>query len=114
MIRYHGESPVADVFIEFFIRNADAAGEEVEKALRTSKQDTWKYVIVTKILSEWPPSAVDAVKESLTMMLNDSSNPETALMALQLLAKHDLCDKSVYKKPLGDPLAPNNGGTRGF
>ena len=87
------ESPVAQIFIQFFIRHADAAVEDVEKALRTSKQDHWKYAIVTQILPEWPRSAIEPLKNNLAQLVTDTGNPETALMALRLLAKHALQDK---------------------
>ncbi len=82
------ESPVAQIFIHFFIRHADAAVEDVEKALRTSKLDSWKYAIVTQILPEWPRFAIDPLKNSLAQLVTDTGNPETALMALRILAKY--------------------------
>ena len=91
--RASSESPVADMFIEFFISNSAAAVEEVGKALGTSRQDHLKYVIVTRLLPEWPRSAIELVKSPLAMLVTDSGQPETALMALQLLAKHNLSDK---------------------
>jgi len=93
-----GDSLVADVFIEFFISNAAAAAEEVEKVLNTSsRQSHLKYVIVTRVLPQWPRFAVELVKDPLVMLVMDSSFPETALMALQLLAKHNLSDKKGLK-----------------
>jgi hypothetical protein len=86
-------SPVACVFIEFFIRNGEATAEEVEKALQTSRQEHLKYAIVTQVLPELPRSAVEKVRFSLQMLVTDTGAPETALMALRLLAKHDLGDK---------------------
>ena len=86
-------SPVARVFIEFFIRNGEAAAEEVEKTLRTSRHEHLKYAIVTQVLPEWPRSAVEKVSYPLQMLVTDTGAPETALMALRLLAKHDLGDK---------------------
>ena len=87
------ESPVADIFIKFFINHSAAAVEEVEKVLGTSRQDHLKYVIVTRLLPEWPHPAIELVKSPLAMLVTDSGQPETALRALQLLAKHDLSDK---------------------
>ena len=87
------EAPVAQRVIQFFIRHADDAVEEVEKALRTSKLDHWKYAIVTQILPEWPRSAIEPLKSNLAQFVTDTGNPETALMALRLLAKHALQDK---------------------
>lgn len=82
------ESPVAQIFIQFFIRHADAAVEDVGKALRTSKLDHWKYAIVTQILPEWPRSAIDLLKTSLMPLVTETGNPETALMAIRILAKY--------------------------
>jgi len=52
------KSPIADVFIEFFTRNAFIAAEDVGKMLSISKQEHLKYTIVTQVLPEWPASAL--------------------------------------------------------
>ena len=90
-------SPVADVFLRFFISHGDAAAEEIEKALTTSRHAHLKYVIVTKVLPEWPRSAVEVVSSPLAMLMMDSGEPETALMALELLSKHNLSEKDWLK-----------------
>jgi hypothetical protein len=86
------ESRVAEIFIGFFIRHADAAGDAVEEVLRTSRQDHLKYVIVTRVLPEWPRSAIERVRQPLALLVTDTGQPETALMALQLLLQHGLGD----------------------
>lgn len=72
--RISEESPVAEVFIEFFVANALVAAEDVQKALSMSRQDHLKYVIVTQVLPEWPRPAVEQVTRSLTLMMTDSDD----------------------------------------
>jgi len=91
------KSPIADVFIEFFTRNAFIAAEDVGKMLSISKQEHLKYTIVTQVLPEWPASALVVVKSPLSMLVTHSGAPETALMTLRLLAMRDLTDKEWLK-----------------
>ena len=95
--RVDDTSPVADVFIKFFVSNANAAAEDVKKVLTTSRQNHLKYVIVTRVLPEWPRQAIEQVAFPLTTLVTHSDEPETALMSLQILAKHNLAEKAWLK-----------------
>jgi hypothetical protein len=87
------ESSVAEVFIEFLIVNAADAAADVARTLKGPSHSHLRYVIASRVIPAWPRDAVEQVKHSLVMMVTNSSEPETALMAIQLLAKHDLYDK---------------------
>ena len=92
------ESPVAEVFIAFFAAHGLLVAEEVRDALRSSRQGHWKYVIVTRVLPEWPRPALEQVASELAVLMTHSEEPETALMALTLLTKYELMDKEGLKQ----------------
>lgn len=84
------ESPVANVFAEFFAQNGIPSAEEVDTILRTSRLSHLKYVIVTRVLPAWPRQAIERVAGTLSMLATHSGEPETALMSIELLTRHGL------------------------
>jgi hypothetical protein len=91
------DSPVAKIFIKFFSENGPLAVDDVHQVLRTTKLSILKYVIVTRVLPNWPRQAIENLEGSLTGLVTDSGEPETALMSLDLLAKHNLGKKDWLK-----------------
>ncbi len=94
------DSPVATVFVDYFIRNADLATAEVSRALSSSRPTHLKYVISRDILPQWPRSAIEAIAGPLVVLVTATESPETALMAIQLLASHDLGDREWLRRRL--------------
>lgn len=91
------ESPVADVFIDFFSENGTLASEAVSRILRTSRLSVLRYVIVTRVLPDWPRQAIEKLEGSLSGFVTDSGEPETALKSLELMIKHELGNKDWLK-----------------
>ena len=91
------DSPVADVFIKFFSENGTQAADAVNEILKTSKLSILRYVIVTRVLPNWPRRAIENLQGSLSGFVTDSGEPETALMSLELLVKHNLAKKDWLK-----------------
>jgi hypothetical protein len=92
------ESPVAEVFIAFFAAHGPLVAGEVRDALRSSRQGHWKYVVVTRVLSEWSRPALEQVASELAVLMTHSEEPEMALMALKLLAQQELMEKEGLKQ----------------
>ena len=91
------ESPVANVFSDFFSEKGALFAEEVNQTLESSKQAHLKYVIVTKVLPQWPRDGIERLVHTLNMLVTHSGEPETALMSIKLRAKHDLNKKEWLK-----------------
>lgn len=96
MLRWLGrhDSAVADVFTEFFAANGMLAAEDVAKRLKAAKDDWLALIIVTKVLPQWPREAIELLTPNpLCLLITNSSEWETRLAAIELLAKHNLTDK---------------------
>ena len=91
------ESPVADVFIDFFSKNGTLASAAISQILKTSRLSILRYVIVTRVLPNWPRQAIENLQGSLSGFVTDSGEPETALKSLELLIKHELGKKDWLK-----------------
>lgn len=86
-------SPVAEAFIEFFVKNGDFAKAEVCEAFIHKQQSHWRFVMVTHIMPNWSREAVETQRVPLGQMVTCSGEPEIALMAIRLLAMHDLAER---------------------
>ena len=92
------DSPVANVFSAFFSENGRFAVETVNIILMTSKLSVLKYAIVTKVITHWPSQTLEGLVDSLFMLAANSSEPETALKAMELLLMHDLGERDWLKQ----------------
>lgn len=96
MLRWLGrhDSAVADVFTEFFAASGILAAEDVAERLKATRDEWLTLMIVTKVVSQWPREAIGALTPNpLCWLITNSSEWETRLAAIELLAKHSLIDK---------------------
>lgn len=96
MLRWLGrhDSAVADVFTEFFAASGMLAAEDVSERLKATKDDWLTLIIVTKVVSQWPREAIKRLTPNpLCWLITNSSEWETRLAAIDLLAKHNLTNK---------------------
>src|SRR5262245_23025829 len=84
-------SPVALMMGEFFVALGMDGVPVVQKAL-SSRYNLLKYAVITHIVVRWPAEAIAALKPQLHSLVTDSGLNGTDLIALRLLAEHQLAD----------------------
>lgn len=85
-------SPVADIYCEFFASHGEPFANVFGDFLRRSTMDDLKNVIVTRIMIHWSRDGVAALADILSMLLTGSDFYDTDLVAIRLLHEHSLAD----------------------
>ena len=86
------DSPVAEIFMEFFASAGETVAPEVGRALMSSRMPELKYKLVSRVLPHWPRQAVEQVASALQMLVTHTDAYDTDLWCIRLLARHQLCD----------------------
>lgn len=88
------QSPVAEVYWEFFANHGEPFAEEVARFLGRTTMDYQKDVIVSRVLPAWSGDSVSVCASQLQMLATTNSGwSGTDLLAIRLLAKHRLADR---------------------
>jgi hypothetical protein len=94
MVQYMrvAESPVADMFADFFGRLGGPAQQVIGVGL--GKENCWlRHRIFTRVLPLWPSDSVTALANILTMIATQPDAYDNDLRCVVLLAKNHLADK---------------------
>jgi len=86
------DSPVADVYCEFFAAHGERFAHVFGDFLGRSSMPDLKNVIVKRVLTCWSRDGVEPLKGVLTMLLTGSDFYDTDLFAIRLLKTHNLAD----------------------
>ena len=88
------QSPVADIYSEFFAANGERFVAVVGGFLARSSMPDLKNVIVTRILVHWSRDALAELSPTLQMLVTRSDFFNTDLVLIRLLHTHRLVDAS--------------------
>jgi hypothetical protein len=84
------DSPVCDIYAEFFARSGERYVTEVGEVLTRSTMPEAKWVIVSKVLPSWSAEAVARLRDTLGMFMTATDFWGTDLYCIRLLARHSL------------------------
>lgn len=96
MLRHlkHHDSPVAETFCEFFARNGDRHAASVAAVLGRSTMPEIRRVLLSRVLPSWSREAVSQCAAALSLAATDPHSLDSDLLAMRLLARHDLADRA--------------------
>lgn len=86
-------SPVADIFCEFFASLGAPAAHEIGRVLMSSRMPDLRHQLVSRVLPRWPREALAQVSAPLQMLVTHSDAFDTDLRCIRLLAQHQLADR---------------------
>ena len=92
------QSPVADIYCEFFAANGERFVAVVEGFLARSSMPDLKNVIVTRILVHWSRDALAELSATLQVLVTRSDLFNTDLVLIRLLHTHKLADDKWLKQ----------------
>jgi len=87
------DSPVSEIFADFFARFGEPYAEEVGRFLTRSTMPEVKWVIVSRILPSWSADAVRSLHGYLGMLMTAADFFGTDLWCIRLLAKHSIGER---------------------
>lgn len=85
------ESPVADVFADYFAKVGVSAASAVDGGLH--RKNGWlRHRLFTRVLPLWPDSALSGLQGTLTMVATQPDAYDNDLRCVRLLAERRLAD----------------------
>ena len=91
------DSPVADIFAEFFAKIDPQPVGLIAKHIAT-QQELMRKRILTDILQAWPREAVVPLTTQLTMLATHPDVLNNDIECFRLILKHDLADRAWVRK----------------
>jgi hypothetical protein len=85
-------SPVVDVYCEFFAKHGEQFVSAIRDALTRSTMPEIKNVIVTRILLHWSRDALAELTSTLQMLVTHTDFFNTDLVLIDLLNRHRLAE----------------------
>ena len=91
------DSPVADIFAEFFAKIDPQPVGLIAKHIAT-QQELMRKRILTDILQAWPREAVVPLTTQLTVLATHPDVLNNDIECFRLILKHDLADRAWVRK----------------
>jgi hypothetical protein len=85
-------SPVVDIYCEFFALHGDRFVNAVGSVLARTSMPDLKNIIVTRILVRWPRDALAELSGTMQMLVTHTDLFNTDLVLIKLLHLHNLAD----------------------
>ena len=100
MLRHlkHVDSPVSEVFCQFFATHGERYVLHVLSFLARSTMPEVKEVLLSRVLPAWSKEAVSECAGALKMITTDSSFVHNDLLAMRLLARHELAEAAWLRQ----------------
>lgn len=92
-LRLAGTSPVGNAFARLVAEIGAPSAKEVSQALTWSRSESLKHALVTKVLPSWSRDALILVAPALQGVVTNTRSLNTDVLAIRLLARHDLADR---------------------